>query len=499
MPELSLPLPTPASLRPARLCSDAQLAQRAANGDRRAFEQIFERHHQAVYRYCRSILVNSEDAADALQNTMTAVLHSLHGETREIALKAWIFRIAHNEALNIVRRRRPQVELDDAQACPRPSLESGVLASERLRQLVADVQTLPERQRGALVMRELNDLGYDEIAAVFGVSEGAARQTVHEARTALHDLDEGRSMPCAEIRELIGERDGRLLRGRKVRAHLRACSSCESFRTAIGDRRTAFGLAAPPLAAPFAGSILHGVLGGGQGGAGALAGASGAGAMTAASAAPVAHTAVATGIAAKAAAVSGVGAKAVAALAAAATLTGGAVVAEHKLSPDRAKSGQSSAPLRAQPASAPAAGASAATSAGAASASRPQDPKAAKARAAKAAKARATKAAKAKASAASRLAAASAAKRSSPAAKRAAAGKKAKRKSTSAPGTKRRKPATAGSNAPANSSAAGRPATPPATSKAPKVQPKVAPTPGSPSLQQPKIPKAQDAAKLPGG
>ncbi|MEA2192929.1 MAG: hypothetical protein QOI73_3056, partial [Solirubrobacteraceae bacterium] len=67
MTELSLPFATPASLRPARLCSDAQLAQRAARGDRRAFEAIFERHHQAVYRYCRSILVSPEDAADALQ------------------------------------------------------------------------------------------------------------------------------------------------------------------------------------------------------------------------------------------------------------------------------------------------------------------------------------------------------------------------------------------------------------------------------------------------
>ncbi|HWC27280.1 MAG TPA: RNA polymerase sigma factor, partial [Solirubrobacteraceae bacterium] len=269
MSELSLPLPAPAALPPAKLCSDAQLARRAARGDQRGFAEIFERHHQAVYRYCRSILGNSEDAADALQNTMAAVLRSLDGETRDIALKPWLFRIAHNEAHSILRRSRPQTELDDTQPCTRSGVEAGVLASEQLRQVVADVQALPDRQRRALTMRELNDLEYAEIAAVFGVAEGAARQAVHEARTMLHELSEGRAMACPDVRELISARDGRLLRGRRVRAHLRACESCTQFRAAIGQRRASLAMAAPPLAAPAAASILNGLLGGGHGAAAA--------------------------------------------------------------------------------------------------------------------------------------------------------------------------------------------------------------------------------------
>jgi len=331
MSELSLPLPARVSLRPARLCTDAQLAARAAHGDRRAFGEIFERYHQAVYRYCRSILANSEDAADALQNTMAAVLRGLDGETREIALKAWVFRVAHNEALSIARRRRPRAELDDAQPCPRSSVESDVLASERLREMVSDVQALPERQRGALVMRELNGLEYAEIAAVFEVAEGAARQAVYEARSMLQEFSEGRAMACVEVRELISARDGRLLRGRKVRAHLRACEPCSEFRAAIGERKAALASVAPPLAPALAISMLHNLLSGaGNGGATAAAAAGGAGASAAGAAAPIAKSAAVATLAAKATG-SAIAVKAVAVLAATATLTGGAVVAEHQI------------------------------------------------------------------------------------------------------------------------------------------------------------------------
>lgn len=274
---------------------------------------------------------NGEDAADALQNTMAAVLRGLEGETREIALKAWMFRIAHNESLSILRRRRPQHQLDESQPSPAASLESGVLLSERLRQVVADVQALPERQRGALVMRELTGLEYGEIAAVFSVSEGAARQAVHEARTMLHEISEGRAMACADVQELIDARDGRLLRGRKVRAHLRACDSCSRFRAAIDERRSGLAAVAPPLSAPLAASMLEGLLGGGHGG-GAAATAAGHG-VAAASAAPVAKTAALTAMAAKTAGGASIVAKALAVTATTAALAGGVVVAEQQIDP----------------------------------------------------------------------------------------------------------------------------------------------------------------------
>src|SRR5882757_2846952 len=82
-----------------RVLPDEQLARLAAKGDARAFALIYERHHQELFRYCRSITRNSEDAADALQSTMAAALRSLPGDDREIALRPWLFRVAHNESI----------------------------------------------------------------------------------------------------------------------------------------------------------------------------------------------------------------------------------------------------------------------------------------------------------------------------------------------------------------------------------------------------------------
>ena len=93
------------------LLGDGRLARLAAKGDPRAFAAIYERYHQDLFRYCRSITGNGEDASDALQNTMTQALRSLPGERREIALRAWLFRIAHNEAVSLIRRRTASVEL----------------------------------------------------------------------------------------------------------------------------------------------------------------------------------------------------------------------------------------------------------------------------------------------------------------------------------------------------------------------------------------------------
>ena len=89
-----------------RAHSDDRLALRATSGDGRAFAAIFRRHHQSLYRYCLAILGDSQDAQDALQNTMVKVLRALPGEERNIELKPWLYRIAHNESIELLRRRR---------------------------------------------------------------------------------------------------------------------------------------------------------------------------------------------------------------------------------------------------------------------------------------------------------------------------------------------------------------------------------------------------------
>src|SRR3954467_11848549 len=96
-----------------RVRSEGALRSRAARGDAKAFAAVYERHHQALYRYCRSILRHDEDAQDALQSTMTKAFAALQSEQRDFELRPWLFRIAHNEAISILRRRRATAELAD--------------------------------------------------------------------------------------------------------------------------------------------------------------------------------------------------------------------------------------------------------------------------------------------------------------------------------------------------------------------------------------------------
>lgn len=261
-----------------QLLGDEKLFKLAAAGEPRAFEAIYDRHHQALYRYCRSIVGNEHDASDALQSTMASALRALVGESREIALKPWLFRIAHNECISLLRRRRPHAEIDDALALEAPAHDPAL--RERLLELVADMRELPDAQRGALVMHELSGLRYREIAVALDTTEPHARQLVYEARTALHDLAEGRAMECESARRAISDSDGRVMRGRRIRAHLRACSGCRDFDALIHSRRRDLAVLAPPLPALAAAGLLHKVLGGSSGGAStAAASSSGAGGM----------------------------------------------------------------------------------------------------------------------------------------------------------------------------------------------------------------------------
>ena len=248
-----------------RLLSDERLAALAGRGDRQAFAVVYERYQPPLYRYCRSILTDPEDASDALQNTMLGAFKALSRTRKDIALKPWLFRIAHNESISLLRRRRPQAELTDTFESHGPSVEGLADTNERLRELVADLAELSERQRGALVMRELNGLAYDEVGLALEMSPAAAKQTVFEAHAALNEQVEGRAMDCEAIRRSLSVGDRRLLRGRKVRAHLRHCSSCEGFKSSLEIRRADLAALAPPLPVATAASLFESLFGGGGG------------------------------------------------------------------------------------------------------------------------------------------------------------------------------------------------------------------------------------------
>jgi RNA polymerase sigma factor (sigma-70 family) len=242
-----------------RLLPDDRLARRATLGDKRAFEAIYRRYHQDLYRFCLAMVGSPQDAQDTLQNTMIKVLQALPGEERRIRLKPWLYRIARNEAVETLRRRRDSEELEPEQMTSSSAAETAE-TRERLRVLFADLELLPERQRAVLVMRELSGLDFNQIGAAFETSPAVARQTLYEARLNLRRLEEGRAMRCDDVMRELSDADGRVVRRHEIRAHLRGCADCRAFRDEIATRRVDLAAIAPlPLAASAA--LLHSVFG----------------------------------------------------------------------------------------------------------------------------------------------------------------------------------------------------------------------------------------------
>ena len=281
MSEIALPtVGVPPGLPfPGRLCSDERLARLASAGSERALAVLYERHHQALYRYCRSILRDHDDAQDALQSTMTRAFVALQASDRDLAVRPWLYAIAHNEAISILRKRRANDCLLDERLPSRVSVESTVDHRERLQTLVADLNALPVRQRAALLMRECNGLPVREIAQALSISTGTAKQTIFEARSSLHELAEGRTMECETVRRAISDADGRVLRARRIGSHLRSCAGCRDFRASIDARTADLRALAPPLPAAAATATLARALapagsGGGHAGGAAAASAS---------------------------------------------------------------------------------------------------------------------------------------------------------------------------------------------------------------------------------
>jgi RNA polymerase sigma factor (sigma-70 family) len=241
----------PLGARLTRVPADEHLAERIADGDHEAFTIVYRRYLPALIRYCRGILLVQEDAEDAAQSAMLAALRSLPERPPQLKLRAWLFRVAHNEAISVVRRRHPHDSIELAEDIPSADVADGADTRARVRQLITDLHSIPERQRAALVMREFCGLDYHEIAGALGGSESAAMQTVFEARSALTVCEQGRELSCTGVQRLMSDGDRRSLRARRVRAHLRSCNCCRAFEETLNRRCRDYALLTP--IAPIAG------------------------------------------------------------------------------------------------------------------------------------------------------------------------------------------------------------------------------------------------------
>jgi RNA polymerase sigma factor (sigma-70 family) len=240
--------------RALTMLSDERLAQLAAGGSDPAFATLYSRYSGTLFAYCRSITRNPEDGWDALQNAMIKVLVALRrAPGRSSPIRPWLFCICHNESIGVLRRRSAAERVaGEATYSTVAGADEQALMREHVTEMVSDVQQLPTGQRAALVMRELADLRYDEIAIALETTEGNARQLVFAARAGLRDSRAGRGLPCESVRDQLSLADGRLLRRRSVRAHLRTCDGCREYAVSM-RRRAGQPVAALSAWSPFAG------------------------------------------------------------------------------------------------------------------------------------------------------------------------------------------------------------------------------------------------------
>jgi len=165
---------------------DADLAARASRGDRAALEQLLDRHADRIHALCRRVIANTEDALDATQEAMIAVVRGIRRFDGRAAFTTWLYRVATNAALDELRRkqRRPLPSEITDRAAPGPS------ASDRVDDRIdvdAALAKLPEDFRVAVVLRDLCDLDYAQIAEILEVPPGTVRSRIARGRAALAD------------------------------------------------------------------------------------------------------------------------------------------------------------------------------------------------------------------------------------------------------------------------------------------------------------------------
>ena len=241
----------PRSFR-TRLLGDEQLARLVTAGNNAAFTTLYTRYQRLLYRYCRSIVRSDADAHDAVQSTFARAFEALRRGQRDAPVRPWLYRIAHNESVTVIRARKAGDELSGYLTPHVARPEDRARDREQLGSLLDDLLQLPERPRGAILMRELSGLSHEEIASALGTSINGAKQAIFEARTALAEFAAGRSMACEKVREAISVRDRRALRGRRVSAHLRDCPACARFVAEFAGRTAPLRALWPPLLAATA-------------------------------------------------------------------------------------------------------------------------------------------------------------------------------------------------------------------------------------------------------
>jgi RNA polymerase sigma factor (sigma-70 family) len=315
-----------------RLQSDERLIALTRRGQQSAFEALFSRYHARLFSFCRHMLNSKEDAEDVLQEVFVAAFNAILADEREINVRPWLYRIARNRSLNHLRRASAigVDSMDIHYADHGMSTGEQVLRRESFRQLIGDVQKLPETQRTALLLREIDALSYEQISQAMETTVPSVKSLLVRARISLAEAAEARQLSCDDVRATLGEAAEGLLKIEAAeRRHLRDCERCRAFRKHLKDNNHALAAILPVGPLLLFKKLLLTKFGSTASAGGAHAVGAG-GATAGASAAASAGAAGGMGMGGLATAGAGaLATKAAATLAAAALVTAGAVEVDH--------------------------------------------------------------------------------------------------------------------------------------------------------------------------
>jgi RNA polymerase sigma factor (sigma-70 family) len=290
-------------------------------GNQAAFEALVARYQSRLLAFCRHMLSSREDAEDVLQEVFAAAFNAMLADERPINVRPWLYRIARNRSLNHLRRTQA-VGVDSMDI----HLSEGGLTTadkvhkrEEFRLLVSDVQDLPETQRTALLLREIDALSYEQIAEAMETTVPSVKSLLVRARVSLAEAAEARLLSCEEVREELGEvAEGLRRTSAPVRRHVRNCERCAAFRKQLRETNKALAAVFPVAPLFLLKKTLLAHLGTTAAAGGSTAATAGGGAAAAGA-----------GSAALQAGAGALATKAAAGLAAAAIVAAGAVEAKH--------------------------------------------------------------------------------------------------------------------------------------------------------------------------
>jgi RNA polymerase sigma-70 factor (ECF subfamily) len=245
--------------RPPSARSETDLVDGLRAGDANAFEHFFAIYRTPVYNLAVRLLRDTEEAKDATQETFLKAFQQLPRQNGDLSLAPWLYRVAVNTCFDRLReqRRHPTASLDEHGEQTHPTDQFAQAETDRL--VEETLRRLSQRHRAVLVLKDLHGLTHEEIAAVLGISRGAAETLLFRARESFRSVFEELSLApqsstgCAYARSLalaLVGRDVSQRRWREITAHARSCPECRRSLRLRGGLAMGLALFVRKLAPP---------------------------------------------------------------------------------------------------------------------------------------------------------------------------------------------------------------------------------------------------------